>query len=194
MAKGINQNRNFFTGGAFLTMGAKSYEMFIRKLVNQLGGIRILAIDYSLTVPYPVPMQEILDVYLWLLSGREEVKQMLGFHPKKIILAGDSCGGFFALTLTIVLNELNKMLAKRNGFSNDPFSWPLPTSIFSAFGVLSFSNLSPSLIMAVLEPIIETNLILIVAGLVGANVWCEGDFKRIENSKFLTFFNLQFHS
>ena len=176
-------------------MGAKSYEMFLRKIVNELGGCNILAIDYSLTVPHPTALQEILDVYLWLLSGQEEVKQMLGFHPNEIILTGDSAGGYFATTLTIVLNELNKMLAKSsetNGLANSRSksqSIRLPSSIVSVFGILSFSNLSPSMILPILDPLVETHLLLVVISLLGANVWCQGDFKRIESSRFLVLFN-----
>lgn len=177
----------YLHGGAFFTMGAKSYEMVLRKIVNRLGGIPILAVDYSLTVPYPVPWQEILDVYLWILSGQEDVIEMLGFKPKQIICAGDSCGGYFALTLTIVLNELNKMLTTdglTNGQTPSP-PVPLPISLVSVFGVFSFSNLSPSKIMLGLEPIVETSLLLIVVSLLGANIWSREDFKRIENSEFL---------
>lgn len=171
-------------------MGAKSYELFLRKLVKQLGGCNILAIDYSLTVPYPIPLQEILDVYLWLVSGREEVKQMLGFHPTEIILAGDSAGGYFSLTLTIAVNEINKMMAKTSGMNglaskNRPIR--LPRAIFSAFGLLSFSHLGPSMALPTLEPMVETHLILVVISLLAANVWCHGDFKRIESSAFFEF-------
>lgn len=87
--------------------------------MGQLGGISALSVDYSLTVPYPIPLQELLDVYLWLFSGAEEVKAKLGYHPRQIILSGDSGGAFLALTLTIALNELNKMLAKSIGQTND---------------------------------------------------------------------------
>ena len=44
----------YLHGGAFFTNGAESSEVFLFKILNELGGINILAVDYSLTVPYPV--------------------------------------------------------------------------------------------------------------------------------------------
>ena len=175
-------------GGAFFTQGAESSEMYTHRILNELGGINILAIDYSLTVPYPVPLQELLDVYLWLFSGKPEVKKMLGFHPKKIILAGDSVGAFFGITLCIVLNELNKMLRKSdqvNGLAATSYCppVPLPISIVSSYGVLSFSKMFISLILNGLDPMIEAHLLMIITAMYGANVSCNGDFKRVEASE-----------
>ena len=179
-------------GGAFFTQGAESSEMVTHRILNELGGINILTISYSLTVPYPVPLQELLDVYLWLFSGKPEVKRMLGFHPKKIIFAGDSVGAFFGITLCIVLNELNKKLRKSgqvNGFATTSSypSVPLPISIISIYGVLSFSKVFISLILNGLDPMIDGHLLMIILAMYGANVWCNGDFKRIERSEWAWF-------
>ena len=172
----------YIHGGAFFVHGAQSSELFLHKILNELGGINILAIDYSLTVPYPVPLQDILDVYLWLFSGNDNVKQKLGFHPKKIILAGDSSGAYLALCLLIVLNELNNMLRSQvNGYVADPI--PLPISMVTIYGILSISKLFSSLLFCGLDPFLDAHLLLIVLTMYGANAWCHGDFKRIEKSK-----------
>lgn len=57
-------------------MGATSCEIYLRDIVNELCGMPILAVDYSLACPFPVSNQEVLDVYLWLFSGKKEVKGM----------------------------------------------------------------------------------------------------------------------
>ena len=134
----------------------------------------MLSIDYSLTVPYPIALQEILDVYLWLLSGKEEVKDMLGFHPKKIILTGDSCGAFLAISLVIVLNELNKMLDNK---------FKLPTSIIGAYPVSSISNLSASKTLFTFEPLVQFHMYLLMVSVYGANKSTVGDFKKIEKTE-----------
>ena len=172
----------FIHGGAFFCHGSHSNEVFLHKILNELGGINILAIDYSLTVPYPVPLQDILDVYLWLFSGKSEVKRMLGFHPKKIILSGDSCGAYLALCLVILLNELNNMLRSQvNGYATATI--PLPISIVSFYGILSLSKMFPSLILCGLDPLLDAHLVMTIIMMYGANAWCHGDFNRIEKSK-----------
>lgn len=167
--------------------------MFLRDICNNLGGVPILAIDYSLTVPFPIQNQEILDVYLWTLSGGEDVKETLGFHPKKIVLFGDSGGAFLCLTNTIILNELNKQIIKctENGQTNGQTNncttdseIQLPSSIVSAYGVISLTNMSLSKALFTLEPLIEFHLYLLMISVLGANLWSIDDFKKIENSKF----------
>ena len=119
---------------------------------------------------------------------------MLGFHPKKIILAGDSCGAYFALALTIVLNELNKRLRKSsevNGYAAASYSptapVPLPVSMVGGYSVLSFSKVFPSLILNGMDPLIEAHVVPIMVSVYGANAWCNGDFKRIEKSEWSRF-------
>ena len=182
----------YIHGGAFFTYGSQSSEMFLHKILNELGGINILAIDYSLTVPYPVPLQDILDVYLWLFSGNDNVKQKLGFHPKKIILAGDSCGAYLALCLVIVLNELNNMLCSQSTavYCSTP-TIPLPISMVTFYSILSISKMFPSLILGALDPFLDGHLVLMIVTMYGANVSSNGDFKRIQKSKWaiLIFFS-----
>lgn len=193
----------FIHGGGFFTQGSQSYEVFLRKLVNQLGGVPMLAIDYSLTVPYPIPLQETLDVYLWLISGAAEVKQALGFHPQKIVLSGDSCGGFLSITLTIVLNELNKMLNNccnkpvriDNGFDLSGFHSPrsasqsirlpirLPVAIVAEYPAITLTNLSPSVAFGIFDSLVDGHLFMLMISMYGANVATNGDFKRIEKSR-----------
>ena len=142
--------------------------------------------EYSLTVSYPVPLQEILDVYLWLLSGADDVKAKLGFHPKKIILSGDSCGGFLAITLTIALNELNKMLRKSAGACKRPGSRSiqlpirLPQAIVAEYPALALTNISPSISLTVFDSLVDCHLFMLAISVYGANLSSSSDFKTIE--------------
>lgn len=188
--KGANPGKKlilFTHGGGFLCLMSRSYEVYLRKLVNQLGGVPLLAIDYSLAVPYPVASQELLDVYLWLFSRKPEVERMLGFHPEKIIVAGDSSGGFLTLSLTITLNELNKMLnksGKTNGLHRPiPSSVPLPLSLVLAYPATTASHLSSGMCTSPFELIVECHGALLLISMLGANISTIGDLKRIENGE-----------
>lgn len=167
-------------GSGFMSTGVLSCDVYLKNMVNGLAGIPILNVGYSLAVPYPVPIQEVLDVYLWALSGGADVEKKLGFQPKKIVLSGDSCGAFYAITLTIILNELNKMLAKSE--PNRP-AIPLPISIVAAYPTISISNVTPSKALIALEFLDEAHLCMLMVSLYGANVSTIADFKRIEHRK-----------
>lgn len=148
----------YFHGGGFFTQGPTSCELYLRDIVNELGGIPILAVDYSLTVPFPIPVQEALDVYLFLLSKRDDVKEMIGFHPKKIIISGDSAGGFFALVLTILINELNKKIGAND---QNEYSISLPSALILEYSVLSLITFSPSRALSTLEPLVAFHPLMV---------------------------------
>jgi len=167
----------YIHGGGFFVGGSTSCEIYLRDLCNQLGGVPILSIDYSLTVPYPVPNQEVLDVYLWLLSGDDDVKEKLGFHPKKIIISGDSAGGFLCFSLTIALNELNKLIEDENN------RILMPKAIVAAYPVVSIGSMTISKTQCILEPMIEMTLLLVVFSMYGTNLWSIGDFKKVKDSE-----------
>jgi len=61
--------------------------------------IRILSIDYRLApeYPFPVPLEDCVDAYKWLLSN--------GFKNDHIIIAGDSAGGNLTLTTLLKLRD-----------------------------------------------------------------------------------------
>ena len=169
----------FDASPCFLSIGPTSCETFLRKIVNDLGGVPCLAIDYSLTVPYPIPLQEVFDVYLWALSGQPDVKEKLGFHPRKIVVSGDSCGGYYSLSLIIALNEINKRLDK----SAEP-AIPLPVAFVGAYTLFSPANQMPSLGMQVAESLVCSQLIAMARSFYGSGLSSCGDFKRIEKSEF----------
>ncbi|KAI1294244.1 Hormone-sensitive lipase [Halotydeus destructor] len=97
-------------GGGFVAGSPDSHEIYTRGWANHMPGSAILSVDYSLTpeARFPVPLQELLDVYLWLTSGSPEVEAAFGFRPRNIVLVGDSCGSNLVTTLLVVLNDMRK--------------------------------------------------------------------------------------
>ena len=73
-------------------------------------GVTIVCPDYAKAPenPYPAGLQDLLDVYMFLTSGNDRVKDLLGFLPENIILTGDSAGGNLSPALTIALNMIRK--------------------------------------------------------------------------------------
>jgi acetyl esterase/lipase len=47
-----------------------------------------------------------------LTSGSDQVLDLIGFHPKRIILTGDSAGGNLSPAVTFVLNDIRRMGAE----------------------------------------------------------------------------------
>ena len=97
-------------GGGFLAMSPKGHEPYLAHWCEVLN-VPIVCPNYGKAPekPYPYGIQDLLDAYLFFTSGKDEVKSILGFHPKSIIFTGDSAGGNLALVLTIVLHELSKL-------------------------------------------------------------------------------------
>lgn len=97
-------------GGGFVTQRAENEELYTRGIIENLKGVPFLSVDYSLTHAFPKVTQEILDVYLWVTSGKKEVADVIGFNPEKIIITGDSAGGLLSFQLIMIINDLNKLL------------------------------------------------------------------------------------
>ncbi|KAI1293649.1 Hormone-sensitive lipase [Halotydeus destructor] len=98
-------------GGGFCSSTARGHELYLRDWSRKLPGVGLLAIDYSLApkCKFPVANQEVLDVYLWAISGHKDVKRVLGFQPTRIVLVGDSSGAMMCMSLTTMLNDIRKL-------------------------------------------------------------------------------------
>ena len=98
-----------YHGGGFCFADPKFYIMTLTPWVVKLG-VPILCPNYRKAPQhkFPTGLQDCLDTYLFVTSGRPEVKDLLGFHPKKIVLTGDSAGGNLAVSVTIALNEIRR--------------------------------------------------------------------------------------
>lgn len=88
-----------------------------------------MSIDYTLSpqVIFPEALQEILDVYLWLISKDPEVEKALGFLPEKIVFCGDSAGGNFSMAMMLILNQIQKKMAESD---EDKQTFRYPNGLF----------------------------------------------------------------
>jgi acetyl esterase/lipase len=117
-------------GGAFVSGCPELHLIYCQRWAQRMPGVGVLQVRYTLCpdAQFPVQVQQLLDTYLWLISGRDSVRKLIGFHPKKIILAGDSAGALFVMSLVIVLNEIRKKLHP---------GLQMPVAVFSFYGAFS---------------------------------------------------------
>nr|WP_128617646.1 alpha/beta hydrolase [Mycobacterium lepraemurium] len=82
----------YLHGGAFLTCGANSHGRLAEAL-STFADAPVLVVNYRLLPKNSVGMalQDCHDAYQWL--------RLRGYQPDQIVLAGDSAGGYLALTL-----------------------------------------------------------------------------------------------
>ncbi|WP_374024797.1 alpha/beta hydrolase fold domain-containing protein [Mycobacterium sp. HNNTM2301] len=88
----------YFHGGAFLTCGANSHGRLVEAL-SQFADSPVLVVNYRLLPKHSIGMalHDCRDGYQWL--------RLRGYQPDQIVLAGDSAGGYLALTLAQRLQE-----------------------------------------------------------------------------------------
>lgn len=96
-------------GGAFILGKPEQFLPFLAPQVTRLN-VPIISIDYGLAPDhrFPTPLQDVLDVYMFLTSGSEKVREMLGFHPTNIVMTGESAGGHISITMRIALLMIAK--------------------------------------------------------------------------------------
>jgi acetyl esterase/lipase len=82
----------YMHGGAFLTCGVNSHSR-IAAAVSKYADSPVLVVNYRLIPKHSVGMavDDCYDAYRWL--------RLRGYQPHQIVLAGDSAGGYLALTL-----------------------------------------------------------------------------------------------
>lgn len=88
----------YLHGGAFLTCGANSHGRLV-ELLSQFADSPVLIVNYRLMPKHSIGMalDDCYDGYRWL--------RLLGYGPEQIVLAGDSAGGYLALTLAQRLQD-----------------------------------------------------------------------------------------
>jgi len=82
----------YMHGGAFLTCGVNSHSR-IAAALSQYADSPVLVVNYRLIPKHSVGMavDDCHDAYRWL--------RLRGYNPDQIVLAGDSAGGYLAMTL-----------------------------------------------------------------------------------------------
>ncbi len=91
----------YFHGGAFLTCGANSHGRLVETL-SSFADAPVLVVNYRLLPKHSVGMalDDCYDGYQWL--------RLRGYEPDQIVLAGDSAGGYLALSLAQRLQEIGE--------------------------------------------------------------------------------------
>lgn len=117
-------------GGAFVSGCPEMHLMYCQRWAQLMPGVGVLQVRYPMCpdARFPAQIQILLDAYMWLISGDESVEEEIGFHPKKIILAGDSAGALFAMSLLVVLSEIRKRMHPQ---------LRLPIALFGFYGAFS---------------------------------------------------------
>ena len=129
-------------GGAFMGIDYLLYHNVLMKdLCNAIPGLTVLTVKYSFAPekPFPHGLMDALDTYLWLTSGDAQVEEILGFKPQDIMISGDSSGGNFAVSLTVLINEIR--LLDKNFKPVFPSSLILACPCVSVDETIYFSNI-----------------------------------------------------
>jgi acetyl esterase/lipase len=88
----------YLHGGAFLTCGANSHGRLVEAL-SKFADAPIMVVNYRLLPKHSIgqALDDCYDGYRWL--------RLRGYDPDQIVLAGDSAGGYLALTLAQRLQD-----------------------------------------------------------------------------------------
>ena len=144
-------------GGGFVSMSPKGHESYLRLWSENLN-IPVFCSNYGKAPEraYPHGIQDLLDAYLFVTSGSFACKSLLGFHPKNIVITGDSAGGNLALSLTLILHELSKM--------HPDASIIMPRAIYLLYPTAnSACDISASRSMCTFDPILNIAAVFSVA-------------------------------
>ena len=120
----------------------------------------IVSVDYALRQVYPRPLQDVLDAYYWLTSGSEQVQQVLGFQPNKVVVAGDSAGAYLVYTLCLILTDMKEYSTKQQLGTTAP----LPHAIVSIYGFYTLSHPSPVMALSFLDLFMTPSVIRVGFG------------------------------
>uniref|UniRef100_A0A1X7TZZ6 Hormone-sensitive lipase n=1 Tax=Amphimedon queenslandica TaxID=400682 RepID=A0A1X7TZZ6_AMPQE len=132
-----------FHGGGFVAQSSKSHEFYLRWWSKELD-CPILSVDYSLApeAPYPRAVDECIFVYAWALNNLA----FLGTTGERIILAGDSAGGYFSIVTAMKAKQLKLRL---------------PDQVFAYYpATLISSAVSPSRFLSLMDPLLPIGILL----------------------------------
>lgn len=89
----------YLHGGAFLTCGLNTHRRLTAELSRRTG-CPVLSVDYRLLPGHPISaaVTDAISGYRWLLDT--------GHDPDRIVIAGDSAGGYLALMAALATRDL----------------------------------------------------------------------------------------
>ena len=98
----------YLHGGAFCLCSSQTHRTLLMRLCSTTNAV-ILAPNYRRPPehPWPVPVDDCLEAYRWLLEERS-------VSPDRIVLAGDSAGGGLVLSEGAAAGELQHRLPTRS--------------------------------------------------------------------------------
>lgn len=158
-------------GGAFVIDVPLLHDTYLMEWIPHLGGAVILDVDYTRAVRYPVALQEILDLYLWLVTQTTKVTETLGFTPRRIVFCGDSGGAYLLFTLAAVLRDIQQVSQE---------SVPIfPTAFVGFYPIFSFNHQGkiPSLVMGFLDTFLNLNTVYQGLSLYASGITFDSDFE-----------------
>ena len=145
-------------------------QVYVQDWCAQLPGCSILSVDYSVSpeAKFPVALQQLLDVYLFVSSDEaDEVNKALGYRPEEFILAGESAGANLTMAVLLVLNDINRHIAanvasgKWSSGSAEAKPIRMPKSILNLYAPYNLTlNISPSMILASCDSMISAGVML----------------------------------
>ena len=126
-------------GGAFITNYPDPYIIPKAKLAKKTG-VPVILPNYRKAPEnkFPAPVQDFLDIYFFLLSGHDDVIKMIGFHPERIIVSGDSAGGHIVLSLAFALHMIRKEFGETGIKMPHAITLQYPAIIPSFMGLPSY--------------------------------------------------------
>lgn len=147
-------------GGGFISQSPEFHQSYLNDWAQKLKDVTILSVDYSLSPqnPFPVALQEVLDCYLWLVSGQKNVESIIGFQPENVAICGDSAGGNLSMALALALGQI-RLTLKAN---NEPLeSVPLPKGLFCYYTPLLLTTIvSPSRMITSIDSLMPVGILL----------------------------------
>lgn len=149
----------YIHGGAFFgPESASLINIFLRDWSARLPGVTVIVPEYSYAPEssFPVAWQEMLDLYIWLVSSPEaSCKLGMNIDPRKIVLSGDSSGGLLSSSLLVMLNEINRKFQQ---------SIPIPREVVLLFPKCSLRlEVTPSILLSNYDLVINGFMLARVA-------------------------------
>lgn len=88
----------YFHGGGYI-MGSPNFTRILTVKLGRVMDARVFSVDYRLAPehPYPLGLEDCCAAYRWLLDQ--------GFDPRKIVIGGDSAGGYFTLMTLLRIRD-----------------------------------------------------------------------------------------
>ena len=91
----------FFHGGGFVICDIETHDALCRRLADA-AGVRILSVDYRLApeAPFPAQLEDAEAALRWAMAEAPSLQ----IDPARLLVGGDSAGGYLSVALATKLN------------------------------------------------------------------------------------------